>query len=145
MSKIEKSIEVEIAGALFQPGSEMPFALSSLPGCPSPRAVVKARVNCEGRIEFRRGDATVDGRVNISDPVRILTNLFLGSTLLSCPAAADADDDGRIDLTDPVFLLAYLFLGDEAPPEPGPLVCGEDPTAELLGECAYHSCNGASK
>jgi hypothetical protein len=32
-------------------------------------------------------------------------------------------------------VLAYLFLGDEAPPDPGPAACGEDPTEDEL-QCA---------
>ena len=70
------------------------------------------------------GDANLDGRVDLSDPVRVLGYLFLGTpTELPCGESGgvepdpadlrllDVDDSGSLDLTDPVRLLNYLFLG----------------------------------
>lgn len=85
---------------------------------------------------LRRGDANVDGRLNISDPGRILARLFRGASPFPCEDAADGNDDGRIDLTDAVFLLEYLFRNGPPLPPPGPLECGEDPTADDLAECS---------
>ncbi len=72
--------------------------------------------------EFIRGDANMDGGVNISDPIAILR--AIGGTvapgLLQCPDAADADDNGGVNLTDAVYLLNFLFLGGPAPPHPFP-------------------------
>lgn len=90
---------------------------------------------------FRRGDVNDDGRVNLSDAVVILQNLFGGAVTLSCDDAADTDDDGDILLTDAIRLLGYLFQNGEAPPPPG-VACGEDPTADELRECSA-SCSPA--
>ncbi|MEM7232611.1 MAG: hypothetical protein AAF517_10575, partial [Planctomycetota bacterium] len=60
---------------------------------------------------FLRGDANSDGVVDLSDGVRILSFLFLGSQAPSCLAAADADDNDQVALTDSIVLFNYLFLG----------------------------------
>jgi len=52
---------------------------------------------------------------------------------------ADASDDGRLDLSDPIATLNYLFLS-AAGVAPGFAACGEDPTADQLGPCAYLHC-----
>jgi N-acetylneuraminic acid mutarotase len=83
--------------------------------------------------EFLRGDANRDASVDISDPVFTLLDLFTAKKgVLPCPDAADSNDDGSVDLSDAVFSLDYLFRGGSAPPEPGPLVPGEDPTPDAL-------------
>ncbi|MBI4605745.1 MAG: hypothetical protein HY721_27580 [Planctomycetes bacterium] len=79
---------------------------------------------------FRRADANGDGALNLSDAVFTLGGLFLGTEQPSCLDAADSNDDGRVDLSDAVHGLSYLFLGGAAPPDPGPMVCGPDPTPE---------------
>ena len=84
---------------------------------------------------FRRGDANTDGDVNLSDGIRILDFLFLGDWDLPCSDAGDADDDGVVNLGDSVHLFAFLFRGGRAPPAPGPLACGVDPTQDSL-DCA---------
>jgi hypothetical protein len=84
---------------------------------------------------FRRGEATGDGAVNISDPIAILQYLFGSGAPPRCIDAGDATDDGAVNITDPIFLLNYLFLGTAAPPDPGPDACGPDPTADELAEC----------
>ena len=84
---------------------------------------------------FLRGDVDEDGRVEISDPIRVLGRLFLGDPALSCEDAADANDDGAIDLTDVLVILDRLFLGGDSLPPPGPGACGADPTADALAPC----------
>ncbi len=81
---------------------------------------------------FHRGDASGDGSLDISDPIRILGFLFLGSEEPECMDAADTDDSGQLDLNDAVFNLKFQFQGgaDMPPPHPD---CGEDPTLEQLG------------
>ena len=73
---------------------------------------------------FLRGDANLDGTVDVSDPVAILEDRFLGRFEILCKDAADADDNERLQLTDVVYLLNYLFQGGPIPPapsfEPGP-------------------------
>ncbi len=97
---------------------------------------------------FVRGDANVDGNVDIGDPVRILEYLFPTgpavtlATLLPCRDAADCNDDDTLDIGDPIYLLTHLFTGGDAPPAPFP-DCGDDPTSGLLISCnSYPPCAG---
>ncbi len=87
--------------------------------------------------EFRRGDANVDGRVDITDPISILDHLFIGGPASPCFGAANANDDHLLDITDPITLLSYLFLGTVTIPAPGPDHCGLDPTPDEF-ECSYN-------
>jgi hypothetical protein len=80
---------------------------------------------------FLRGDANGDGKLDLTDPIRIIGRLFLGGGGLGCDDAADANDDGRLDLTDPVALLGRLFMGAGPQPDPGGS-CGPDPTPDPL-------------
>jgi len=86
---------------------------------------------------FRRGDATSDGKADISDAIAILGRLFLGGAAPTCPDAADAGDSGVLDVTDPIYLLGFLFLGGAAVPDPGPYRCGPDPREDALPPCSY--------
>ena len=90
---------------------------------------------------FRRADANDDGRVNISDPIRILARLFAGGPALGCQSAADANDDGDVDISDAIHVLDGLFLQGLSIPAPGPARCGEDPTRDALPCDAYQSCD----
>jgi hypothetical protein len=76
---------------------------------------------------FQRGDVDGDGTRNISDPIRTLNWLFLGSSTLDCLSAADFDDSGSILITDAIAGLQFLFNGG-LPPAPPAAACGEDPT-----------------
>lgn len=82
---------------------------------------------------FRRGDANLDGAVDISDVTRSLMTLFQGSPHPYCMDAMDANDDGEVDISDPVATLIHLFRGGAELPAPGadgkP---GFDPTADML-------------
>jgi hypothetical protein len=104
--------------------------------------VVTARVEpiriADGRVTilpevslFVRGDANLDGVMDVSDPVTVLGFLFLGDLAMPCPDAADTNDDGKLDVTDPVASLASLFLCGHGmhPPFPAP---GTDPTPDDL-------------
>jgi uncharacterized delta-60 repeat protein len=90
---------------------------------------------------FRRGDASGDGRWDITDAIFILGRLFAGFPAPVCSKAADADDSGSLEVTDAVYLLLFLFLGGPAPPPPFP-TCGLDSTADGV-DCAHAACNGA--
>ena len=85
-----------------------------------------------GSFRFRRGDANLDGAVDVSDAIGVLDYLFQGGQTPRCLDAADADDSGSVDLTDAVYLLGFLFLGSQAPPDPFPDL-GLDPTEDQLG------------
>ncbi len=87
--------------------------------------------------EFKRGDANIDGTVDITDPLFILAHLFIGDPASPCYGAANANDDNVLDITDPITLLTYLFLGGITIPPPGPTECGLDPTPDEF-ECTYN-------
>lgn len=89
---------------------------------------------CGGAARFRRGDATADGSLNITDAIAILLHLFQGGPIVPCEDSADVNDDGKVDLADPVGLLRFLFQEGDAPPAPFPDP-GPDPTADAL-DCA---------
>jgi hypothetical protein len=89
---------------------------------------------------FIRGDSNGDGKRDISDPLSILGNLFLGAKAPGCLDAADSNDDGALDITDGVGMLAFLFLGSAAPPGgPG---CSEDEIPDSLDCQDPSSCEG---
>ena len=81
-----------------------------------------------------RGDSDHDGRVNVTDAVRILNYLFAGGEEPPCPDEADANDDGVLNISDASAILGALFRGLQtiAPPFP---VAGPDPTEDDLTEC----------
>ncbi|MBI4606606.1 MAG: hypothetical protein HY721_31980 [Planctomycetes bacterium] len=96
---------------------------------------------CTPPVGFLRGDANGDGGINISDPIHVLSYLFLGGPVPGCPDAADGDDSGDLNITDGIFSLSWLFLGGPAPPDPGPSMCGVDPTEDDLEECTYQAAD----
>jgi hypothetical protein len=89
--------------------------------------------------QFIRGDASANGRPNITDAVFTLLFLFAGGTEPPCHKSVDADDDGTLDITDAVFLLNFLFLGGPAPAAPF-AGCGPDPTIDELGCDSFAPC-----
>lgn len=74
---------------------------------------------------FRRGDCNDDGTVDISDGVRVLEALFLGSESPLCVAACDANADARSDISDAVYLFNYVLFGGPEPSDPF-FECGND-------------------
>src|SRR5262245_41738838 len=89
---------------------------------------------------FVRGDVDASGTLDLSDGIRVLGYLFLGSpATLDCEDAADVDASGTIDLSDAIYLLSYLFLGGEAPSAPFPS-CGPNPPPGGLGCASYPRC-----
>ncbi|MGB5139596.1 MAG: S8 family serine peptidase, partial [Candidatus Zixiibacteriota bacterium] len=63
-----------------------------------------------------RGDANVDGIINISDPVYLINYIF--SSGLQPPQLYDGDADANaiINISDAVYLIAYIFAGGPPPP-----------------------------
>lgn len=90
-------------------------------------------------VKFRRGDASENGTLNISDPIAILALLFLGDPPPTCLATTDANDDARTNVSDPIWLFSFLFLGTSPPPPPPWPECGLDPTVPVILECAAYS------
>src|SRR4029453_15908646 len=77
----------------------------------------------------RPGDMDQDGTLALTDSVRLLNHLFLGTfPALPCEggtagapgpgelALLDVNGDTRIDLSDAVFILGWLFTGTNLPP-----------------------------
>ena len=83
--------------------------------------------------QFIRGDSNGDGRVDVSDAVKIVFHLFRGAEL-PCGDAADINDDETLNITDAVRLLDHMFRGGPAPAAPYPAL-GPDPGGDGL-DCA---------
>ncbi len=82
---------------------------------------------------FRRGDADMNGSLELTDPITVLNFQFLAGAEPICLDAADGDDSGTLDLTDAIYSLNFQFLAGPRPPDPGPDVCGPDPTPDAGG------------
>ena len=106
-------------------------------------AIVRVCWECEGDVapnpQLKRGDANVDGTLNLADAVKILNGLFLSSPL-PCHDAADSNDDGSLNLADAIHVLNHIFLSGPPPAPPGSQTCGVDPTPDALGCLGYNLC-----
>jgi hypothetical protein len=91
-------------------------------------------------ISFFRGEVNDDGQFNLTDPITVLSHLFLSGPAPGCLDAADVNDDGVLNLTDGIYALNHLFLGGPEPAAPF-AGCGSDPTrdddlgCQAFGEC----------
>jgi hypothetical protein len=96
-------------------------------------ALVSAMPDFAGGL-FRRGDANVDGTLNVADVVRLLAYLLVGGTEpLACLDAADSNDDGTLNIADAIQILNVLFVTGTVPlPPPGSRRCGPDGSLDLL-------------
>jgi len=101
-------------------------------------AVALPTIQAIAAVLFKRGEATGDGALDISDAARILSWLFLGGEEPGCIKAADANNDESVDLSDATLVLSFLFLGGRALEAPFPS-CGIDPTSDELG-CKRSNC-----
>jgi hypothetical protein len=110
------------------------FAFLEAPALLGTKGAVYVVYGLSRNVAFRRGDATFDGTLDISDAIFVLAYLFLGGEAPRCEDGADIDDDGAHLITDAVYLLGHLFLGGEAPPPPF-AAPGPDPTEDAL-DCA---------
>jgi hypothetical protein len=72
-------------------------------------------------IPVARGDVDRSGRLDMTDPIQILSYLFLAGGI-ACLGAADVTGDAQVNITDPIHLLAHLFLSGP-PPVEGPTGC----------------------
>lgn len=78
--------------------------------------------SCPG-VLAARGDVNLDLALDVSDPIAMLSFLFLGIPL-QCQAAGEVNGDGTFDLTDAIYLLAHLFSGGEPPVGEPQVTCG---------------------
>ncbi|MEM7230938.1 MAG: dockerin type I domain-containing protein [Planctomycetota bacterium] len=87
---------------------------------------------CNGA-SFRRGDANGDGRINVSDVVPLVRNVFGNERrAFDCKGAFDSNADGKVSVADAARLISWLFR-DGQPPEPPFFECGS------VGVCAESS------
>ncbi|MFQ5653169.1 MAG: hypothetical protein ACE5GW_00380 [Planctomycetota bacterium] len=80
---------------------------------------------------FLRGDANLDGAVDISDGVVMITFVSGLTPAPPCLSALDSNDDGVIDLADALYTLNFLFLAGPVIPPPFPEP-GVDPTEDPI-------------
>jgi hypothetical protein len=88
---------------------------------------------------FRRGDVNSDTELDITDPLKLLTFLFLGGDPLPCEDAADIDDNSQLEITDAFVILRFLFLGFH-PAVPLNALCAADGTDDELQVCEVSEC-----
>jgi len=100
--------------------------------------ILQVRGECRAEA-FTRGDVNQSGRIEITDAVLVLEELFRGGGTISCDDSADADDDGALTVADPISLLIGLFRGGPPPAAPFP-GCGEDPTEDDLSCATFEAC-----
>jgi hypothetical protein len=88
--------------------------------------------NGKAPVTFLRGDADLNGVVNIADASRLLGILFASDPRRpACEDVLDVDDSGAVNLSDAIYLLRFLFQQGPRIPEPFPLP-GPDPTPDGL-------------
>ena len=94
-------------------------------------------------LPFVRGNINGDSRVDVADPVYLVSGLFRRGAGFPCEDAADVNDDGLIDSSDAVYSINYLFGIPGGPPPPPPFAeCGTDPTDDDgLGCDAFGRCS----
>ena len=80
---------------------------------------------------FERGFVSEDLKMDIADPIFLLSYLFSGGPAPFCMDAADMNDDGDLDIGDSIFFLNFLFMGGPQPPAPY-TEPGFDPTPDDL-------------
>ncbi len=88
---------------------------------------------------FRRGDANIDGQVDVSDVVFVLLALTGDADRLVCVDAADSNDDSAVDISDALTTLMELFSGVPIP-DPGADSCSSDPTEDEL-DCQEYAAS----
>ena len=88
--------------------------------------------------QFRRGDVTGDGVLNIADPT-VLIEIVYNNGPINCADANDVNDDGNVNVADIVTLLNWIFNQTLPQPAPGPMTCGIDPTPDAL-DCESYPC-----
>jgi parallel beta-helix repeat protein len=88
---------------------------------------------------FVRGDVDGKGGIDISDPIFLLTYLFIGGKAPDCLDAGDINDDGSLDISDAVYSLTFQFLGGDPPKSPYP-GCGIKEWINGLGCQNFAGC-----
>ncbi|MBN1418618.1 MAG: hypothetical protein JXP34_07550 [Planctomycetes bacterium] len=127
-----QSSPVDIVDCLLTGLREDPFPVTiSLLDHPIVPCVFGTSIEIPGIVEFARGDANADGRVDIGDAVTDLSCLFTWTRCPSCMDALDVNDNGLAELSDAIYLLSHLFVSGPPPAAPFP-GCGLDATDDEL-------------
>jgi hypothetical protein len=98
---------VRVPGESFEPGNQFEGAASA--GLDD--GLVSVSIIGDIGI-LMRGDANHDGILDLSDPVKILSYLFVGGPPPSCLEVADVNVDSSVDISDSILLLTYLFFDE---------------------------------
>ena len=91
--------------------------------------------------QFIRGDANLNGTIDLTDAIVILDHLFVGKPLdcrLAAEVVADVNGSGSLDLADAIFVLSFRFQGGMPPLAPHP-DCGTVAAADPTG-CTKTGC-----
>jgi hypothetical protein len=91
---------------------------------------------------FLRGYINSDNRLDLSDPIFMLSYLFGGGEMPRCLDAANVNDDRKVDLSDAIWELNFLFMGGPRPAQPfaqPKADCGYDTTGDSMG-CEQFAC-----
>jgi len=90
-------------------------------------------------IDWTRGDVNSDDRVNIGDGIWLISELFLGGPISTCPISRDSNNDGDVTLADAVFIFSYRFLDGPMPASPFP-DCGQT-SGQTPEDCSDSGCS----
>ncbi len=102
-------------------------------------AVCSAQVEVVVGGRFKRGLVNADDKIDIADPIFLLTYLFARGPVPACMDAADANDDGSVNIADAIKILGHLFA--QAGPLPPPFsACDVDPTEDVLTCDSFPAC-----
>ena len=101
--------------------------------------VVTVTASAASSMAVIRGDANIDGQLDVSDPVETILYLF-DSDPVACLLALDSNDDELVDLGDIIFSLNNLFSTGADPAAPYPF-CGTDPTPGSLPCAGFGLCD----
>ncbi len=127
LRQIPGSIPLDFLSGGERPAVEPLFSVNNFSRRPS--LLVAGRVQVVPAAltpAFIRGDANLDRKIDIADPIAVLDWGFSGGAAPPCENAADANSDDGLDLTDAIFLLRFLFV-DGPRPLPPQGVPGPDP------------------
>ena len=96
-------------------------------------------LNAVVTIDFVRGDANGDERVNIADGIWIIYELFLSGPVSTCPIARDANGDSQVDTADAIYVIHYHLLDGPQPAAPFP-DCGQS-DGQTPEDCSDSGCS----
>ena len=132
-------IEVTIGGGSVTPTSAPPISLA---GINNPAGVFydggyitvisssdASAQTVQVTASFIRGDANLDGGVDIGDAITVLSHLFVQESDSTCMESFNANNDVAVDIADAIYVVQFLFGTDPpGPPPPAPFPeAGPDP------------------